>query len=58
VAAPSFIPREPADLIKSDPRDAINLAKLHRSGELTPAWVRDQAHEAIRAKMSKTTSAD
>jgi transposase len=26
----------------------INLAKLHRAGELTPAWVLDQAHEAIR----------
>ncbi len=29
-------------------RDAINLAKLHRAGELTPVWVPDQAHEAIR----------
>ena len=34
--------------IKTDRRDAINLAKLHRAGELTPVWVPDQAHEAIR----------
>jgi transposase len=29
-------------------RDAINLAKLHRAGELTSVWVLDKAHEAIR----------
>ena len=33
---------------KTDRRDAINLAKLHRAGELTPVWVPDPAHEAIR----------
>ncbi len=48
VAAPSLIPRKPGDRIKTDRRDAINLAKLHRAGELTPVWVPDQAHEAIR----------
>jgi transposase len=46
--APSLIPRRPGDRIKTDRRDSINLAKLHRAGELTPVWVPDQAHEAIR----------
>jgi transposase len=46
--APSLIPRRPDERIKTDRRDAINLAKLHRAGELTPVWVPDEAHEAIR----------
>ncbi len=48
VVAPSLIPRKPGDRIKTDRRDAINLAKLHRAGELTAVWVPDEAHEAIR----------
>jgi hypothetical protein len=48
VVAPSLIPRRPGERIKTDRRDAVNLAKLHRAGELTPVWVPDQAHEAIR----------
>ena len=48
VVAPSLIPRKPGERIKTDRRDAINLAKQHRAGELTPVWVPDQAHEAIR----------
>jgi transposase len=48
VVAPSLIPRKPGDRIKTDRRDAINLAKLHRAGELTPVWVPDLAHEAMR----------
>jgi len=48
VVAPLLIPRKPGERIKTDRRDAINLAKLHRAGELTPVWVPDQAHEAIR----------
>jgi transposase len=48
VVAPSLIPRKPGERIKTDRRDAINLAKLHRAGELTPVWIPDQAHEAIR----------
>src|SRR5271155_139842 len=46
VVAPSLIPRKPGDRIKTDRRDAINLAKLHRAGELTAVWVPDPAHEA------------
>src|SRR6195952_195504 len=48
VVAPSLIPRKPGDRIKTDRRDAINLAKLHRAGELTAVWIPDQTHEAIR----------
>lgn len=48
VIAPSLIPRKPGERIKTDRRDAVNLAKLHRGGELTAVWVPDQTHEAIR----------
>ena len=48
VVAPSLIPKKPGDRVKTDRRDAINLAKLHRAGELTAVWVPDRAHEAIR----------
>ena len=47
-SSPHRIPRKPGARIKTDRRDAISLAKLHRAGELTPIWVPDQAHEAIR----------
>ena len=48
VVAPSLIPRKPGERIKTDRRDASNLARLHRAGELTPVWVPDPAHEAVR----------
>lgn len=48
VVAPSLIPRRPGDRVKTDRRDAINLAKLHRAGELTAVWIPDLAHEAMR----------
>ena len=48
VVAPSLIPRKPGDRIKTDRRDAINLAGLHRAGALTAVWVPDPAHEAMR----------
>ena len=48
VVAPSLIPRKPGERIKTDRRDAISLAKLHRAGELTAVWVPDPKHEAIR----------
>ena len=47
VVAPSLIPRKPGERIKTDRRDANNLARLHRAGELTPVWVPGPAHEAI-----------
>ena len=48
VVAPSLIPRKPSDRVKTNRRDAITLARLLRAGELTPVWVPDPAHEAIR----------
>ena len=29
-------------------RDALKLARNYRAGELTPVWVPDAAHEALR----------
>jgi len=48
VAAPSRIPKQSGRQIKNDRRDAMMLAKLHRSGELTPVCVPDEQDEAIR----------
>lgn len=48
VVAPSLIPMKAGDRIKTDRRDAVMLAKLHRAGELTAVWVPDGAHEAMR----------
>ena len=48
VVAPSLIPSRPGDRIKTDRRDAVKLARLHRAGELTSVWVPDGAHEAMR----------
>ena len=48
VVAPSLIPRKPGDRIKTDRRDANNLARLHRAGELSAVWIPDKAHEAMR----------
>jgi transposase len=48
VVAPSLIPRKPGDRVKTDRRDSLNLARLHRAGELTSVWVPDGAQEALR----------
>jgi transposase len=48
VVAPSLIPLKPGDRVKTDRRDATMLARLHRAGELTPVWVPDADHEAMR----------
>ena len=48
VAAPSLIPKKPGDRVKTNRRDAVNLAKLLRAGELTAVWVPDRHHEAMR----------
>ncbi|EOM5295168.1 IS110 family transposase, partial [Escherichia coli] len=42
------IPKSPTDRIKNDHRDAISLARLLRAGELTPVWIPDLTHEAMR----------
>jgi transposase len=48
VIAPSLIPKKPGDRVKTDRRDALQLARLLRSGDLTPVWVPDPGHEALR----------
>ncbi len=48
VVAPALIPRRAGDRVKTDSRDAVNLARLLRSGDLTPIWVPDEDHEALR----------
>ena len=48
VIAPSLIPQKASDRVKTDRRDALNLARLFRSGELTSVRVPDEADEAIR----------
>lgn len=48
VVAPSLVPKRPGDRVKTNRRDAVSLARLHRAGELTAVWVPDSAHEAVR----------
>jgi transposase len=48
VVAPSLIPKKAGDRVKTDRRDSLNLARLHRAGELTAVWVPDGAQEALR----------
>jgi len=48
VIAPSLIPMRAGDRVKTDRRDAERLARLLRAGELTPIWVPDETHEAMR----------
>src|SRR6478736_3464235 len=48
VIAPALIPKRPGERVKTNRRDAITLARLHRAGELTSVWVPDATHEAIR----------
>lgn len=48
VVAPALIPRRAGDRVKTDNRDAITLARLLRSGDLTPIWVPGPEDEALR----------
>ena len=48
VIAPSRVARHPADRVKTDRRDALLLARLHRAGELTAICVPAPEDEAIR----------
>ena len=46
--APSLIPKKAGDRVKTDRRDAVQLARLMRSGDLTPVDVPTVEDEAIR----------
>jgi transposase len=48
VVAPSLIPKKPGDKVKTDRRDAVELARLLRSGDLTGVYVPSVDDEAIR----------
>jgi transposase len=48
VVAPSLVPKKPGDKVKTDRRDALKLARSHRSGDLTAVWIPDEASEALR----------
>jgi transposase len=48
VVAPTLVPVKPGDRVKTDRRDAQKLARSYRAGDLTPVWVPDAAHEALR----------
>jgi transposase len=48
VIAPSLTPQRPGDQRKHDRRDAIQLARLYRAGELVPVCVPSPAEERVR----------
>ncbi len=48
VVAPSRVPREPGDRVKTDRRDAKKLARLHRAGQLTEVRVPTEREESVR----------
>jgi transposase len=48
VIASTLVPVKSGDRVKTDRCDAEKLARCHRAGDLTPVWVPDAAHEALR----------
>lgn len=48
VVAPSLIPKKPGERVKTDRRDALKLARLLRSGDLTPVRAPGEDQEAMR----------
>ena len=48
VIAPSLIPKRPGVQRKHDKRDACELARLYRAGELTPVRIPTEAEERVR----------
>ena len=48
VVAPSQIPKKAGDRVKTDRRDAVQLARLLRSGDLSPVYIPSVDEEAIR----------
>jgi transposase len=48
VVAPSLIPKGSGERVKTDKRDAVRLARLHRAGELTAVRVPSREEEAVR----------
>jgi transposase len=48
VVAPSKIPRQPGERVKTNRRDALKLARLDRSGDLEAIYVPSEEDEAMR----------
>jgi transposase len=48
VVAPSLMPKKPGDRVTTDRRDAVQLARLARSGDLTAVYVPQVEEEALR----------
>ena len=48
VVAPGLVPVRPGDRVKTDPRDARRLARLHAGGLLAPIAVPSEQLEALR----------
>jgi transposase len=48
VVAPSLVPSQSGDRIKTDRRDAVKLARFLRSGDLSSIYVPNPETEAIR----------
>lgn len=48
VIAPTLVPVKAGDRVKTDRRDSLKLARSYRSGDLTPVWVPNAEHEALR----------
>jgi transposase len=48
IVSPSRVPRRPGDRVKTDRRDADQLARLYRAGEISGIHVPDPQDEAVR----------
>src|SRR3970282_1125176 len=47
VVSPSMVPKRSGDRVKTDRRDSLTLARLHRAGELRAIYVPDDTDEAM-----------
>ena len=55
VVAPSLMPKKPGDKIKTDNRDADNLTRLLRSGDLTAVYVCNAEDWFLKKGLPKTS---
>jgi transposase len=57
VVSPSMVPKRSGDRVKTDRRDSVTLARLHRAGELRPIYVPDDASSRARTRSRIASSA-
>src|SRR5258708_17072584 len=48
VVAPTLVPVKSGDRVKTDRREAFELGREYRAGELTPVWGAGAGHAALR----------